>query len=318
MNAATLAEAMGCSRATADRYVAAFNAAMLQAGCTTVNRCAMFCAQTGHETAGLRHMREIWGPTAQQRKYDPASGSTLSRDLGNTRVGDGKLYMGHGAIMITGKANHAAVSRWAHQHGYVPTPTYFVDHPDELAGDRYGFLGAVWYWTVARPAITGMCDRGDLVGVTRAINGGTNGLADRKARYSAALQLRDRLLPSATASTPGGDEFDMADLDDLRRIVREEAGPNAVWHHPIPDWYTADDDTQPAFAMLGWAATHPARGLDEIRAARAEIATLRAALAQTTARPSGSPALTAEQIADLIRDAVAAVGPLYLNARPES
>lgn len=194
MDAATLASAMGCSRAVADRYVAAFNAAMLQAGCTTVNRAAMWCAQLGHESAGLKFMREIWGPTAAQRRYE---GRT---DLGNTQPGDGKRFAGHGPIQITGRHNHTLVSRWAHSKGYVPTPDYFVDRPDELAGDQYGFLGAVWYWTVARPAINGMCDRGDLVGVTRAINGGTNGLTDRRTRWERGLRLGNALLPSSMAT----------------------------------------------------------------------------------------------------------------------
>lgn len=306
MDAATLAEAMGCPRDRADTYLAAFNAAMLQANCRTVNRAAMWCAQLGHESTGLRHMQEIWGPTAAQRRYEGRA------DLGNTQPGDGSRFRGHGPIQITGRHNHALVSRWAHQHGSVPTPTYFVDRPDDLAGARYGFLGAVWYWTVARPQINELCDRGDLVGVTRAINGGTNGLDDRRRRWDACRRLGNRILPTAT---PEGDWFDMATEEDLRRILREEA-PRAIWHHPIPDWYTQKDDAMPAFAALGWAATHPARALDEIRAARAEIATLRAALAQTTARPDSAPALTADQVAELIRDALADLGPLFLTARP--
>ena len=60
----------------------------------------------------------------------------------------------------------------------TPTATWFVDRPEELARDRYGFYGVAWYWTVARPHINSLSDAGDLIGVTKAINGGLHGIAD--------------------------------------------------------------------------------------------------------------------------------------------
>lgn len=197
MDVATMAAALGCSHATAARYHAAFTAAMIQAEATSLRRAAMWCAQLGHESAGLRYMREIWGPTPAQRRYEGR------RDLGNIHPGDGKRFAGHGPIQITGRANHSAVSRWAHAKGYVPTPTYFVDHPDELAGERYGFLGPVWYWTVARPTINSLCDKGAVTAVTRLINGGTNGLADRIERWNRCLRLGNAILPDTRALTGG-------------------------------------------------------------------------------------------------------------------
>ena len=195
MDAQTLREAMGRSL-SAERYAQlapGFDAALAQAGCTTVSRAAMWCAQLGHESSGLRYMEEIASGAAYEGR----------RDLGNTQPGDGRRFKGHGPIQITGRANHTAVSQWAHARGYVPTPTYFVDHPTELGSDRYGFLGPVWYWTVARPQINALCDRGDLVNVTRAINGGTNGLADRRSRWEACLRLGAQLLPSGVSAPDG-------------------------------------------------------------------------------------------------------------------
>lgn len=202
MDAATLRAAMlghlGANEqrtaALADaRYAALapiFTAAMLAAGCTNTNRAAMWCAQLGHETSGLRYQNEI------------ASGSAYEdrKDLGNTQAGDGPRFKGHGWIQVTGRGNHAAVSKWAHDHGLAPTPTYFVDHPAELGSDTYTGLGAVWYWTVARPKINSQCDATDLEAVTRAINGGTNGLDDRRRRWNNCRALGARLLP-ATAVT---------------------------------------------------------------------------------------------------------------------
>lgn len=193
MDTATLISAMGNNPYVPyDRYAAltpAFNAAMLQAECTTVDRAAMWCAQIGHESGGLRYMQEI----ASGDAYDTRT------DLGNTPQvdGDGRRYKGHGPIQITGKYNHARVSEWAHANGYVPTPTYFVDFPDELAGDRYGFLGAVWYWTVARP-MNRYADARDIDGATRAVNGGTNGLDDRRARWEHCLRIGPAILPTPT------------------------------------------------------------------------------------------------------------------------
>lgn len=187
MNPETLSAAMG-NRLPMDRYAQlcpAFNQALVAAECVTVPRVAMWCAQVGHESAGLYYMEEI------------ASGADYEwrQDLGNNFAGDGRRYKGHGPIQITGRHNHTEVSRWAFSKGYVPHVNYFVDNPEQLGSDEYGFLGVVWYWTVARN-MNAYADNGDLYGATRAVNGGLNGLADREARYNNALQLGDALLPT--------------------------------------------------------------------------------------------------------------------------
>ena len=189
MDAQTLAQAMGNVPGVDYTALApGFNEAMAAAGVTTVRRAAMWCAQLGHESVGLRYMREIWGPTSTQRGYEGRA------DLGNTRPGDGKRFMGRGPIQVTGRHNYTRLSQWAHKEGLVPTPTFFVDNPTELEKPRHGFLGAVWYWTTQRP-LNQLSDAGDLTGATRAINGGTNGLNDRRARYNRALALGEALLP---------------------------------------------------------------------------------------------------------------------------
>jgi putative chitinase len=164
----------------------AWNQALIQAHCTTVNRVAMWCAQVGHESLGLRYMNEIASGAAYEGR----------KDLGNTHPGDGVRFKGHGPIQITGRANHTAVSKWAYANSYVPSATYFVDNPAELGGDRYGFLGVVWYWTVARSAMNSYADAGNVLAATKAVNGGTNGLADRTARWRKALTFGSRLLPT--------------------------------------------------------------------------------------------------------------------------
>ena len=180
--------------------------------CHSVERIAMWCAQIGHESAGLRYMREIASGQAYEGR----------QDLGNTQPGDGQRFAGRGPIQITGRHNYTQVSQWAHSQGYVPTPTFFVDDPALLETPKWGFLGTAWYWTVARPGINGMADRRDLEGVTRAINGGLNGLADRRARWDRCLGMGARLLeltkigPPPTAPEEG---FLMALTPDEQREV---------------------------------------------------------------------------------------------------
>lgn len=254
MDAATLREAMGATL-TAARYaelLPAFDRFLTAADCTTPRRAAMAIAQTGHESLGLRYGRELWGPTAQQAKYDPASGSSLSRTLGNTQPGDGRRFAGAGWLQVTGRANFTAVSAWAHARGYVPTATYFVDHPDELASDRYVWIGPAWYWTAARSGLNARADAGDVEGATRLVNGGTYGLADRRERYDHALALGNAILPAgasapAVAPTSGGSATlrlgsSGEPVAELQRVL------NAWYKRAAPDWYplTLDGEFGPA------------------------------------------------------------------------
>lgn len=188
MDAGTLAQVMGHALPMS-RYEAlapAFNRAMVAAGCTTLNRAAMWCAQLGHESGGLQWMEEIADGSAYEWRSD----------LGNNQPGDGRRFKGHGPIQITGRANHTAVSKWAYSKGLTSDPNLFVTNPSALGNDEYGFIGPVWYWTVARPSINAHCDNGDIVTVTKLINGGTNGLQDRISRFNRAKALGDRILPS--------------------------------------------------------------------------------------------------------------------------
>ena len=67
---------------------------------------AQFLAQVMHESGGLRYVREIWGPTKAQARYEGR------KDLGNTQPGDGKRFMGRDVIQVTGRANHRALTAW--------------------------------------------------------------------------------------------------------------------------------------------------------------------------------------------------------------
>src|SRR5690625_2909744 len=184
MDAATLAHAMGSSPSVDyARFAGPFTQAMRAADITTVNRAAMWCAQIGHESAGLRYMEEIASGAAYEGR----------RDLGNIHPGDGVRYKGSGPIQLTGRANFRAFTCWATSAGH--TDLDFEAHPHLVRENpRWGFLAASWYWAVARPQLNALSDAGDLEGATRAVNGGLNGLADRRQRWERCRAMGNRLL----------------------------------------------------------------------------------------------------------------------------
>lgn len=187
MDGATLSKAMNNALPLA-RYKAltpGANEAMRLAGCTNRNRAAMFLAQLGHESVGLKYTEEIHDGSNYEGRPD----------LGNVKPGDGKRFKGRSFIQITGRHNYTMLSAWAHAKKLVPTPTYFVDNPAKLGTDQYAWLGAVWYWTIARPRLNELSDARDLLGATRAINGGLNGLEDRRFRWNLCLNLGQAILP---------------------------------------------------------------------------------------------------------------------------
>lgn len=180
LTAETLSQAMGSSLSL-ERYaelLPAVQDCLVRCECNTLNRVAMWMAQVGHESGGLQWMEEI----ADGSEYEGR------RDLGNTQPGDGRRFKGRGPIQVTGRHNYSTLSAWACGQGIVPTPTYFVDHPEELASDTYGFVGVIWYWTVARD-MNGYADDGDINGATYAVNGGDHGLADRTQRWNRCLAM---------------------------------------------------------------------------------------------------------------------------------
>lgn len=189
-----LAQVMG-NALPADRYAAlapAVAQCLQECGCTTVDRIAMWCAQVGHESGGLRYMEEIADGSAYEGRAD----------LGNIIPGDGRRFKGHGPIQITGRNNHLKCSQWAFSRGLVPSPTFFVDNPQQLASDRYGFMGVTWYWSTQRP-MNDASDVRDLDRATRYINGGLNGLDDRRKRYDNCTSMGNRLLSLLKESRPG-------------------------------------------------------------------------------------------------------------------
>lgn len=183
-----LVAAMGCSAELAVRYAEHLDEACRRFQIATPARLAAFLAQIGHESGSLRWAREIWGPTPAQSRYEGRA------DLGNTQPGDGSRYRGRGLIQTTGRENYRRVrDRLRLLLGDVPD---FEANPEALEQPRWAALSAGDYWDMR--GLNALADVGDFLAITKRINGGTNGLADREARHKRAIAA----LSGSPAPTP--------------------------------------------------------------------------------------------------------------------
>lgn len=149
----------------------------------TQQRLACFLAQIGHESGRLRFSREIWGPTKQQLRYEP--GTKLARNLGNTQEGDGKLYMGRGLIQTTGRTNYGLLTTRMRRR--FPNCPDFVGTPQALEQRFWAAMSAGDFWNMRN--LNRIADAYDFALLTKRINGGLTGLADRQALYSRAFAV---------------------------------------------------------------------------------------------------------------------------------
>jgi len=139
------------------------------AGMVDLNERAMFVSQLAHESGNFQYLREIWGPTAAQARYEGR------KDLGNIYLGDGFRFRGRGFIQITGRNNYRLAGKYL--------GIDLESNPDLAADPDIAVKIALWYWRVARPSIPALAKEGNIKAVTKLINGGYNGLQDRINKY---------------------------------------------------------------------------------------------------------------------------------------
>lgn len=158
---------------------------------TTQNRIAHFLSQISHESTGFTKLVEntnytsvsrllqifpkyFTSATAQQyinKPIDIANRVYANRlGNGNEASGDGYKYRGRGLIQLTGKANYQSYKNYS--------GVDIVSNPDLATRIDIALDIAGWYWNTRN--INSAADKNDVVAVTKIINGGTNGLADRK------------------------------------------------------------------------------------------------------------------------------------------
>ncbi|KAF0097801.1 MAG: putative chitinase [Rhodospirillaceae bacterium] len=164
----TLRKMLPAAGARLDAHLPFIAPAMIKGDIKTPDRIAAFLAHLAHESGEYRYMAEIWGPTEAQLGYEGRG------DLGNTQPGDGRKFAGHGPIQVTGRANHRACGQ--------ALGLDLESDPTLITRPEHGTASAVWFWTVGNGKIdlNLLADRGWFKTITRVINGGLNGLSDRR------------------------------------------------------------------------------------------------------------------------------------------
>lgn len=169
------------TEAVAAAIGAARCAVLLEAGCvkygieSTLEK-AHLLAQVAHESDNFATAQEYASGAAYEGR----------KDLGNTQPGDGRRFKGRGLIQCTGRANYTKYSQWKYGDARcVEHPTLLEQLPDAVDV-------VFWYWTVERPKLKALALADNLEGVTRQVNGGLNGLADRRAKLARIKDLFSR------------------------------------------------------------------------------------------------------------------------------
>jgi putative chitinase len=121
-------------------------------------------AQLTHESGSFRYMEEIASSAAYEGR----------KDLGNIMAGDGVRFKGRGPIQLTGRENYQKYGR--------ALGIDFESHPELVEIPSIGLLVACKFWT--NNGLNELADRDDVLTITRRINGGTNGLVERKANLA--------------------------------------------------------------------------------------------------------------------------------------
>ncbi|HHX9835286.1 TPA: glycoside hydrolase family 19 protein [Salmonella enterica subsp. enterica] len=201
MNQQQFQQAAGISAGLSARWFPHIDAAMSEFGITAPLDQAMFIAQVGHESGGFTRIVEnlnysadglkatfgkyfpgdtaqLYGRTADHPANQKAIANIVyAHRMGNIEENDGWNYRGRGLIQITGHDNYRDCG--------AGLGADLILSPQLLEQDEYAARSAAWFF-----ASKGSLKRsGDIKAVTKIINGGTNGLDDRKARYEKAKSV---------------------------------------------------------------------------------------------------------------------------------
>jgi len=180
-------------------FVEPLNKAMERFEINNPQRIAMFLAQIGHESGGLKHVKENLNYKASTllkvfpkyfRDKDPADYAGKQEKIanlvyssrmgnGNEDSGDGYKYRGRGLIQLTGHDNY---NSFANSMGMgIDETVSYLETPEGAA------MSAAWFWNSRK--LNTVADAGDVVKATKLINGGTIGLEERTELYEEALEI---------------------------------------------------------------------------------------------------------------------------------
>ena len=189
----TAADVRALSSTAAARVVAGIvdnQKAIADGGIDTPLRLCHFMAQLAHESAHFQVTREFADGSAYEGR----------KDLGNSQPGDGKRYRGRGLIQTTGRANYREATGDIQRMN--PSAPDFEANPTALEEFPWALLAGISYWR--RRKINAPADNDDVETVTRQINGGLNGLAERKQYLAKAKKIWISGGGTTTAGAGGG------------------------------------------------------------------------------------------------------------------
>ena len=206
----------------------------------TPKRLAGFLAQTAHESGDFRLLEENLNYSAAQlqktwpKRFDATTAAQFARrpeaianrvysnrmGNGTPESGDGWRFRGRGIKQLTGRDNYTAFGKSVNMTAekaaeYLPTKKGAVE-------------SAAWFWKTNN--LNRFADTGDIVGMTKVINGGTIGLEDRKKRYDAALALLENSKPSsapAPQKVTTGETFKRGDRGETVSAIQTALGMRA-------------------------------------------------------------------------------------------
>ena len=181
----------------ADVFVPVLDTAMNRFQIIGTIRIAAFVAQVGHESGQLTRLvenlnysadalRKTWPSrfnselaNSVARKPEQIANIAYGNRMGNTAPGDGWKYRGRGLIQITGKDNYRACGEALGMD--------LIVLPQLLEKPQHACMSAAWFW--ATNGLNTLAAAGKFDAITRRINGGQNGAADRQALYARALKV---------------------------------------------------------------------------------------------------------------------------------
>ena len=137
--------------------------------------------------AQCRRLGRAKGRPADQRGIANIvyGGAWGKKNLGNTEPNDGWDFRGSSIKQVTGRSNFRAFSKWIRK--YAPEAPDFEAEPDRLRDPEWAAWGAVWYWS--ERGCARFADQDDVIGLTKRINGGANGLKARQAATAKAKRI---------------------------------------------------------------------------------------------------------------------------------
>ena len=178
-----------------------FNQLFPTYGLTTKERIIHWLAQYGCETQGFTKLVENTNYTTPEQlmkifpKYFPtlylaklyagkpvniANRAYAGRyGNGDEKSGDGYRYRGRGVCHLTFKDNYLAF--------FKATGVDVIQHPEFLEEPWYAVIAGCWYWK--GHSLNEKADKNDFIGITKAVNGGTNGIEDREAILNKARSV---------------------------------------------------------------------------------------------------------------------------------